>query len=485
VTPNKDNTLHKNWTLFAACLGTFMLLVDVTIIVVALPSIRASLHTSFSDVQWTIDAYSLTLASLLLVFGSLGDILGRRRVFAGGLTVFTLGSLLCGVSSSGLMLVLCRAFQGIGGATILPTALALVAQTFTGKERGFAFGIWGAVAGAATGIGPLLGGLLTSELSWRWIFFVNLPIGALAILITLTCVREFRPPKARRIDVPGFIIFSAGLFALVYGLIEAGRDGWGSTHVIVALIASAVLLTAFPLIELRRREPMFDLRLFRKPTFVGGSIAGFGMNGSLFAMLLYITLYLQTAQRLSPLQAGLRQAIITFSMMVTAIPAGRASQRVPARWLIGPGLLIVGVGLLLMRGLTAHSDWTALLAGFVVAGAGAGLVNPPLASTAIGVVAPQDAGMASGINNTFRQVGIATAVATLGTIFAHDLAGATPATLPAVYASTLNHLLLISACVAFAAGALSLALIRQRDFVAQGAPADAQRETKAREPVAH
>ncbi len=469
----KENELHKNWTLFAACLGTFMLLVDVTIIIVALPSIRESLHTSFSDVQWTIDAYSLTLASLLLVFGSLGDILGRRRVFAGGLTVFTIGSLLCGVSSSGLMLVLCRAFQGIGGATILPTALALVAQTFTGRERGFAFGVWGAVAGAATGIGPLLGGLLTTELSWRWIFFVNLPIGAVAILITLTRVREFRPPRARRIDVPGCIVFTAGLFALVYGLIEAGRDGWGSTHVIVALAMSVVLLACFPLVERSRKEPMFDFRLFRKPTFVGGSIAGFGMNGSLFAMLLYITLYLQTAQGLSPLQAGLRQAIITFSMMLTAIPSGRASQRVPARWLIGFGLLIVGAGLLLMRGLTADSDWTALLAGFIVAGAGAGLVNPPLASTAIGVVAPQDAGMASGINNTFRQVGLATAVATLGTIFAHDLAGATPRTLSAVYASTLNELLLIAACVAFVAGALSLALIRQRDFVtheAQSAP---------------
>ena len=204
--------------------------------------------------QWTIDAYSLTLASLLLVFGSLGDILGRRRVFAG--RPHGIHARLAAVRrlELGLMLVLCRAFQGIGGATILPTALALVAQTFTGKERGFAFGIWGAVAGAATGIGPLLGGLLTSELSWRWIFFVNLPIGVLAILITLTRVREFRPPKARRIDVPGLIIFSPGLFALVYGLIEAGRDSWGSTHVIVALIASAVLLTAFPLIELSARS---------------------------------------------------------------------------------------------------------------------------------------------------------------------------------------------------------------------------------------
>ncbi|HEX3801809.1 MAG TPA: MFS transporter [Solirubrobacteraceae bacterium] len=467
---NDQTNVHKNWTLFAACLGTFMLLIDVTIVIVALPSIRDSLHTSFSDVQWTIDAYSLTLASLLLAMGSLGDIIGRRRLFAGGLAIFTLGSLLCALSTSGLMLVLCRAFQGIGGATLYPTSLALLAQTFHGKERGFAFGIWGAVAGAASGIGPLLGGLLTSELSWRWIFYVNLPIGALAILITLTRVQEFRPAKARSIDIPGVVVFTAGLFALVYGLIESSRDGWGSTHVVVALALSVVLLAAFPLLERTRREPMFDLRLFRKPTFVGGSLAAFGMNGSLFAMLLYITLYLQNSQGYSPLGAGLRQAIITFAMMLTAIPAGRASQRVSARWLIGPGLVFVGVGLLLMRGITADSSWTHLLPGFLVAGFGAGLVNPPLASTAIGVVPPRDAGMASGINSTFRQVAIATAIAALGSIFAHGLAGATSVTIHADYASTLNELLLIAACVAFVTGLAALALIRRRDFVQQGVP---------------
>ena len=480
----QKHELHKNWTLFAACLGTFMLLIDVTIVIVALPSIRESLHTSFSDVQWTIDAYSLSLASLLLALGSLGDIIGRRRVFAGGLAIFTLGSLLCGVSQSGVMLVICRAFQGIGGATILPSALALLAQTFHGKERGFAFGVWGAIAGAASGIGPLLGGLLTSELSWRWIFYVNLPIGVVAIVITLTRVREFRPPHARRIDYPGVAVFTGGLFALVYGLIESSRDGWGSAHVVIALIVAGVLLGAFPLLEHTRREPMFDLKLFRKPTFVGGSVAAFGMNGSLFAMLLYITLYLQNAHGYSPLGAGLRQSIITFAMMLTAIPAGRFSQRIPTRLPIGIGLIIVGIGLLLMRGLTAGSDWTHLLPGFIVAGIGAGFVNPPLASTAIGVVAPQDAGMASGINNTFRQVAIATAVATLGTIFAGGLAHATRVTLRGDYASTLNELLLIAALLAFVSGLLALVLIRQKDFVAHGAPPTPAQQPADPQPLA-
>jgi EmrB/QacA subfamily drug resistance transporter len=461
---------HKNWTLAAVCLGTFMLLLDVTIVVVALPDIRASLHTSFSDVQWTIDAYSLSLASLLLASGSLADILGRRRVFASGLAIFTVGSLLCGVSQSGLMLVICRAAQGIGGATVYATSLALLAQTFHGRDRGFAFGIWGATTGVATALGPVLGGVLTTELSWRWIFLVNLPFGAIAIFMTLTRVQEFRPPSARRIDFAGLVVFALGLFSLVFALIESSRKGWTSGEVLGSLAAAVVLLGAFPFVELSRRQPMFDLRLFRKPTFVGGAIAAFGMNGSLYAVLLYLVLYLQDALHYSALQTGLRLVVITAGSLLTSLPAGRLSARMPVRWLIGPGLMLTGVGILLMRGLGPGSSWTHLILGFAVAGAGSGLVNPPLASTAVGVVEPHDAGMASGINTTFRQIGIATSVAALGSIFATKLAGVTPAHLTARYATTLNELLLIVALIALVAGAAALLLIRQRDFIAQKQP---------------
>ncbi len=465
-----ETNIHKYWTLAAVCLGIFVLLIDITIVVVALPSIRAALHTSFADVQWTIDAYSLSLASVMLPSGSLADILGRRRVFIGGLAIFTTGSLLCGLSDSGLMLIAFRAFQGIGGATIFAASLALLAQTFRGKERGLAFGVWGAVAGAASGLGPLLGGLLTTELGWRWIFFVNLPIGAVAILITLTRVHEFRPQGARRIDVPGFAVLTVGLFCLVYGLIESSRRGWSALGVVAPLAIAVALLAAFPLVERRQRQPMFDLRLFRKPAFVGGLIAAFGMNASLFAMALYLTLYLQDGLRLSALAAGLRVALITGTMMLTAMPAGRVSQHIPVRWLIGPGLMIVGIGLLLMRGITPGASWTHLIVGFVVAGAGAGLVNPPLASAAVGVVAPRDAGVASGISNTARQVGIATAVAALGSVFAHGLSHTTAATVGAHFASTLNELLLIAAITALAGGLLALLLLRPRDFVQHGEP---------------
>jgi EmrB/QacA subfamily drug resistance transporter len=469
---NAERTPHKNWTLLAVCLGTFMLLVDITIVVVALPSIRTSLHTSFSDVQWTVDAYSLSLAALLLPTGSLADILGRRRVFALGLAIFTVGSLLCGIAGSALMLILCRALQGVGGATVFATSLALLAQTFHGRERGFAFGIWGAIAGIAAALGPLLGGVLTDGLSWHWIFYVNLPIGIFAILITLTRVQEFKPPKARQIDYLGVVIFTVGLTALVYGLIESGIHSWGATQVVVSLIVAVILLTAFPIFERFRRQPMFDLTLFRKPTFVGGLLAAFGMNGSLYAMLLYIVLYFQNLQHDSPLTCGVRIAIITGGSLLTAIPAGRLSARAPVRWLIGPGLLLVGAGLLLMRGLGPNTSWTHLIPGFIVAGLGAGLVNPPLASTAVGVVQPKDAGMASGINTTFRQIGIATSVAALGSIFAAKLSHSSSHTLPAHYASAINELCLITALLALACGVATLFLIRTKDFQTSTAPTE-------------
>ncbi|HVW18032.1 MAG TPA: MFS transporter [Solirubrobacteraceae bacterium] len=454
----------KRWTLAAVCLGTFMLLLDVTIVVVALPDLQAALGAGFDDVQWTIDAYALSLAALLLVTGSLADLFGRRLVFAAGLGVFTAGSLLCGLAQSPLMLILSRAFQGIGGATVFSTSLALLAQTFHGRERGTAFGAWGAVAGLSTTLGPLLGGALTTGLGWRWIFLVNLPLGVVAIAIALTRVEESRPGHARRVDGVGFAMFTLALLALVYGLIRAGEHGWGDAVVPVSLAVAAVLLVAFPLWEAHTDQPMFDLRLFRKPTFVGGSIAAFGMNGSLYAMFLYFVIYLQTTLGYSALQTGLRLLLVTAAGLVVAVPAGRLSAHVPVRLLIGPGLLLVGLGLLLMRGIDARSGWIHLLPGFLVAGLGSGFVNPPLASTAIGVVAPQDAGMASGINTTFRQVGVATGIAALGSIFAARIGHGSARDLPAV-ASALNELLLVVAVVAIAAGVLSLALIRQRDFV--------------------
>jgi EmrB/QacA subfamily drug resistance transporter len=419
--PNAGESDAKWWTLVAVCLGTFMLLLDVTIVNVALPDIQSSLHSSFSGLQWVVDAYALTLAALLLTAGSLADLYGRRLLYVIGLAGFTIASLLCGVAGSTLLLQLSRALQGIGGAIMFSVSLALLADAFRGKDRGVAFGIWGAITGLAVSIGPLLGGALTSGLSWRWIFFVNLPIGVVAVILTVTKVSESKPPRARRPDWVGFALFTLALAGLVYGLIESNQRSFTNTRVLGCLIAAGVLLFLFVLVEAHGKQPMFDLALFRKPTFSGGAMAAFSLSASIFSLLLYLVLYIQDILGFSPFATGLRLLVISGGILATSTIAGRLTALVPIRFLIGPGLLLVGIGLLLMRGLNVSSEWTHLLPGMIVAGAGIGMVNPPLASTAVGVVQPQQAGMASGINSTFRQVGIATGIALLGSLFSSQV----------------------------------------------------------------
>ena len=496
---------NKWWTLVAVCLGTFMLLLDITIVNVALPDIQTALHSSFSDLQWVVDAYALTLAAFLLTAGSLADMYGRRLLYLIGLAVFTAASALCGFAESTLMLQLSRGLQGVGGAIMFAVSLALLADAFRGKDRGIAFGVWGTITGLAVAIGPLLGGALTSGLSWRWIFFVNVPLGIVAVVISMLRVSESRAPLASGPDWPGFVIFTVALSSLVYGLIESNQKSFSSGLVLGCLAAAAVLLAVFVFVERRRAHPMFDLNLFRLPTFSGGSVAAFGLSASIFSMLLYIVLYLQDILGYSPLATGVRVMFMSGAILVSATVAGRLSSHVPVRLLIGPGLIMVGIGLLLMRGLNAGSSWTHLIPGMIVGGLGIGLVNPPLASTAVGVVPPQRAGMASGINSTFRQVGIATGIALLGTLFSSQVkssvqtgvaavpalarqgpriavavqsgeVGQLIAKLPpqtrqkvgmithAAFATGLNRILLVAAIIAFVAGVVALLAIRGKDF---------------------
>lgn len=500
----------KWWTLAAVCTGVFMLLLDITIVNVALPDIQRELDATLSDLQWVIDAYALSLAALLLTAGSLADLYGRRRVFAIGTVLFTVGSVACGAAQDITLLSVARAFQGIGGAAMFATALALLASAFTGKDRGTAFGAFGATTGVAVAIGPVLGGVLTSGLSWRWIFFVNIPICLVALAITLLKVRESADPRAGRPDWLGFLTFSVALGALVYGLIEAGKEGWGATRVVACLAAAVVLLVAFVVVQVRRRDPMFDLTLLRKPTFVGGLVAAFAVSASIFSLLTYLVIYVQNVLGYSAVGTGVRFLFLSGASFVAAVIAGRLTSQVPTRWLIAPGFLVLGVGLLLIHGIEPGSSWTHLIPGLTVAGVAIGMINPPLASTAVGVVTPARSGMASGVNSTFRQVGIATGIAALGSIFANEVAdgirtglAGTPAagqseqvadavtggqlarvleTAPAQaraqlsdvatvsFVDALNHITLISAVIAFVAAVLTLVLIRQRDFVPQGPP---------------
>src|SRR3954447_25494789 len=435
----------KWWTLAAVCLGTFMLLLDITIVNVALPSIQQDLNSTFSDLQWVIDAYALTLAALLLTGGALADMYGRRKLYVAGLVLFTLASVLCGAAQSPLMLELSRGLQGVGGAIMFAVSLAFLAQAFRGRERGMPFGVWGAVPGIRVAVGPLLGGAVVSGISWRWIFFVNVPIAAIALVLTMMRVVESRDENARRPDWPGFVTFTLALASLIYALIESGRTSFTDTKVLVCFTAAALLLVAFLANERRSDHPMFDLALFRLPTFSGGAVAAFGISASIFSMFLYLTIYLQDVLGYSAFETGLRLVVASGAIFVVAAPAGRLTSHVPIRLLIAPGLLLVGGGLLLMRGLDADSSWTALVPGLIMSGVGVGFITPPLASTAVGVVQPQRAGMASGINSTFRQIGIATGIALLGTLFATLLGNEVDAAVRAhpvgISAPTITHAL--------------------------------------------
>jgi EmrB/QacA subfamily drug resistance transporter len=458
-----------------------MLLLDITIVNVALPAIEKALNASFSDLQWVVDAYALALATCVLTAGALADLFGRKRLFVIGIVLFTIASAACGVAGDPLFLIVARGAQGIGGATMFATALALLSQEFHGKERGTAFGIWGATIGLAVAIGPLLGGMLTSWLSWRWIFLVNIPIGVFAVALAVAQLRESSDPEHSRLDPVGLVTLTSGLFCLILALIEGNSHGWSSGLILTLLVAGAILMTAFVVSQAVQTTSMVDLTLFRRPAFVGAQITAFAISSTLFAMFLYLTLYLQDVLRLSALQTGLRFLPLSLVSFVAAPIAGRLSARVPIRLLLGSGLGLVALSLWLMSGISVDSGWTTLLPGFIVGGVGIGLVNAPLATTAVSVVRQERAGMASGLNNTFRQLGIATGIAALGAIFQSKVgpaglaaSGRVPEGARADFISGLNAILEVGAVVAAIGAVLALLLVRRQDFVASGPPQGAE-----------
>jgi EmrB/QacA subfamily drug resistance transporter len=477
-----------------------MLLMDVTIVNVALPSIERDLHAGLTKSQWVVDAYTLVLSALILTAGVVADRVGRRIVFTLGVAAFTVASLLCGLAPSATALDVARGLQGFGGAAMFATSLALIAQEFHGRDFGTGIAAWGSTVGAAVAAGPLIGGALTEGLGWEWIFFVNVPIGAVALTLALLQMREFRDPDARGIDVGGLVTSSAAFGLLVFGLLRGNAEGWDSTLILASLGGAALLLVVFVAIERRQERPMLDLSLFRRPAFVGVSLGTLAIGAGLFAILVYLSFYLQDILAYSPFQAGLR--FLPMTLLVFFVPAitRRLAERVPQRVMLGVGLALGALGLLLMHGIRSDSRWTTLLAGMIVAGVGIGLANPAIGSTALGVVESTRSGMASGFNNTCRLGGVTIGVAALGAIFqsrvdaklgevlprvpsglSDTVAAAGTHSVPpsiapaarAAFVAGLNEILLVGATTVLVGSLAVFALIRARDFVSARKPAAA------------
>ncbi|MEV6098492.1 DHA2 family efflux MFS transporter permease subunit [Nocardia sp. NPDC051981] len=419
--------MRKWLPLFAACLGSLMLLIDVTIVNVALPDIAADLGTGLSGLQWVIDGYALALAALLLMLGSLADRFGAKPTYLIGLALFAAASLACGVAGSAGVLVAARAAQGIGGAAMLATTLSLLHATYTGRDRGIAFSAWGAVSGAAAGIGVVLGGVLTDLLSWRWIFFVNLPIAAIAIMLSALAFGPSPRHADRRIDVGGMLSFTVAATAVTYGIIRGGEHGWGDRGAAVALIAGAFSLIAFIVLESRSAAPMLPLPLLRSAGFTATLIAAVGMSFAAFASSPLVSLWLQQYLHLTPLRAGLSMLPMSVCAFLTSGIFGRFLHEVAPKWTIGGGLLTIGAGSSLLTLIDSGSSWTAAIPGFLVIGVGVGVMAPPLMAVGMAAVPPRQSGTAAGAINTARQLGLALGVAVLGTVL-RDTSDAHPMT---------------------------------------------------------
>ena len=450
------------WTpLVTVCLGAFMLLVDVSIVNVALPKMTEELHSSFTSLQWVVDMYALVLASLLMVAGSLGDRFGHRRLYIGGLAVFALASLTCGIAPNVGVLIASRAVQGIGGAAMFTGTTALLSAPYQGRDRGTAFGVWGAVNGGAAAVGPILGGLLTEQFGWRAIFLVNLPVAAIAVYMSLRVLGDAPHRGQRRIDIPGAVSFTACAAAVTYALIQSNTDGWGSATVLGLFAVAVVALIVFIAVELRTTDPLLDLSLLRNRSFAGLMAAGLLLSAGAFAHLTYTSIWLQSVLGMSPIKAGLAVSPLALTAFVVAGFGGKHLGKYAPQWPIGIGLALIGIGTLLMTLVGGGSTWTALTPGLMVAGVGVGMSTPVLASAAMSSVPHQRAGMAGGALNTFRQLGYALGIAVLGTVFAGAASSGSGMSSRAAVATSLDHVFTVAGIVALAGAAVVLLFVRR------------------------
>jgi EmrB/QacA subfamily drug resistance transporter len=415
VTPENK----KWWTLAAVSVGLFMIMLDNTVVNVALPSMRRSLHMTLSELEWVVAGYALTFAAFMLTGGKLADYVGRRLIFMVGLSVFTGASLACGLAPNGGFLIGSRVVQGFGGALMNPATLSIITATFPPRERGKAIGIWAGVSGMALAIGPLVGGLLTEHVNWNWIFFINVPVGILGLLAIPLLIDESRDTShEQRLDAPGLLTSGVGLFSLTYAFIEANRYGWSSGRILGAFAVAAVMLVAFLVLEAHQRAPMLELSLFRNRTFSGANGAMLFVGLAMFGTFFYVSLYMQNVLRYSPVEAGASFLPMTLLIILIAPRAGALTDRVGSRWLVGGGMTLLAVMLFYYSQLGANETFWAILPGLLIGGVGMGLTMTPTTAAAMSAVAVDKAGVGSAVLNSARQVGGSLGIAVMGAIVA-------------------------------------------------------------------
>jgi EmrB/QacA subfamily drug resistance transporter len=460
---------RKWWTLGAVAFGLFMIMLDNTVVNVALPTMEKDLHVSQARLEWVVVSYALTFAALLITGGKLGDMFGRRRLFVIGLAIFTASSLACGLANTAGFLIGARAVQGVGAALMSPATLSIITATFPPKERGQAIGIWAGVSALALAIGPLVGGVIVENINWNWIFFINVPVGILGIVASQIFIRESRDTShEQRLDLPGLATSALGLFALSYALIEGNGKGWTSPEIIGFFVAAVVLLVAFVLLELRQRLPMLDLSLFKIGSFSGANTVAMLVSMGMFGVFFFVSLYIQNILGYSPTQAGAMFLPMTVLIIVIAPIAGRLSDRVGARWLMGVGMATVGISLLLYQRATVSSDFVTLLPAMILGGVGMAMTMSPMTAAAMGSVPVDKAGVGSGVLNSFRQVGGSLGIGLMGAIvaaFIHHDPKIEPLAWKQDYVNGMHAALAVSAAIIFAGAIVAVVAVRTKPAV--------------------
>ena len=453
-----------------------MIMLDNTVVNVALPSIAADLKIGLSELEWIVTGYALTFASLMLTGGKLADLLGRRLIFVVGLVIFTASSVVCGLAGSGELLIGARVVQGAGAALMNPATLSIIAATFPPRQRGTAIGIWAGTAALALALGPLVGGLLTEHISWSWIFFVNVPIGVIAIVASFLLIPESRDQSAeQRLDLPGLLTSGIGLFSLTYGLIEANTYGWTSARIIGAFVVAVAMLVAFVLLERHQRIPMLDLSLFKNGTFVGANLAVLLVALAMFGVFFFISLYMQGVLGYSAVQAGAAFLPMTVLIMFIAPISGRSTDRFGSRWLITVGMILLAGQLLYFSRLGVEESYWHLFPAMVVGGFGMAMVMTPSAAAAVRALPVDKSGVGSAVLNAFRQVGGSTGIALMGAIMAHrvgDLQGPAVFRNKQLFVDGLSTTLTVAALIALLGAVIAFVLIRAHDTgpVPEGVP---------------